>query len=126
MLVYYPLEYISFFTSPWAPLLTGRINKKLEMGAGLWSVRAWGVYTLLMVGLLGGEWVELGRKETKLENGGETEEKDQEEEEELSKIKKRKKHIVYQFVANLSRLPVILHWYVSPPPLLPSLPLFLT
>ena len=125
MLVYYPLEYISFFTSPWAPLLTGRINKKLEMGAGLWSVRAWGVYTLLMVGLLGGEWVELGRKETKLEKGDETEEKDQEEE--LSKIKKRKKHIVYQFVANLSRLPVILHWYVSPPsPLLPSLPLFLT
>ena len=116
MLAYYPLEYISFFTSPWAPLLTGRINKKLEIGAGLWSVRAWGVYTLLMVGLLGGEWVELGRKETKLENGGETEEKDREEE--LSKIKKRKQHVVYQFIANFSRLPVILHWYV-PFPLLP-------
>ena len=105
MLAFYPLEYISFFTSPWAPLLTGRINKKLELRAGLWSVRAWGIYTMLAVGLLGGEWVELGRKEVGLEMEG------KEEKEELLKIKKRKKHLVYQFIANLTRLPVILHWY---------------
>ena len=105
MLAFYPLEYISFFSSPWAPLLTGRINKKLELGAGLWSVRAWGIYTMLAVGLIGGEWVELGRKEVGLEMEG------KEEKEELLKIKKRKKHLVYQFIANLTRLPVILHWY---------------
>ena len=60
---------------------------------------------MLAVGLIGGEWVELGRKEVGLEMEG------KEEKEELLKIKKRKKHLVYQFIANLTRLPVILHWY---------------
>lgn len=57
---YTPIEYIFFFTAPWALLLTGRIGERLEVGAGTWSVRAWEVYTLLMVGLFGVEWVELG------------------------------------------------------------------
>ena len=105
MLVFYPLEYVSFFTSPWAPLLTGRINKTLELKAGLWSVRAWGVYTFLMVGLLAGEWVELGRQEAELKEDVKGE---------GLKIAKRKKHLVYQFIANMTRLPVILHWYVPP------------
>lgn len=55
------------------------------------------------------EWVELGGKEVDLDKEGEKEGK----EEELLKIKKRKEHLVYQFIGNVTKLPVILHWYVS-------------
>ena len=46
-------------------------------------------------------------------------------EEELSKMKRRKKHLVYQFTANLTRLPAILHWHVRFPLFLPLFHSFL-
>ena len=48
VLAFYPLKYVSFFTSPWTPLLTGRISRSLDVGARLWNARASGVYPLLM------------------------------------------------------------------------------
>ena len=68
VLAFHPLQYISFFTSPWEPLLT-----ELD-GRLIWEGRKW-----------------LAK------------------EEELSNMKRRKKHLVYQFTANLTRLPAILH-----------------
>ena len=68
--------------------------------------------TLLTVSLLRGEWVELGRMEMGLENGGETGEG-------RRRVTKEK---TSHLSIHPSRLPVILHWYVPFPPL----PLFLT
>ena len=59
VLAFHPLKYISFSTSPWAPLLT-ELDGRLS-----WEGRKW-----------------LAK------------------EAELSKIKRRKKHLVYQFTAN--------------------------
>lgn len=106
MLIFYPLEYISFFTSPFAPLLPPSVvSPGTGMKAGLWSVRSWGVYTALQVLLLRNEWVELDTKQMRLEGSLEGGKQD-----ELAVVKKRKEHIKYQLVANIARLPVILHW----------------
>ncbi|KAJ7198836.1 hypothetical protein GGX14DRAFT_373836 [Mycena pura] len=99
MVVFYPLEYISFFSAPFSgPLL--RISPAASMKAQLWSVRAWGVFVALKVVELCNEWMGLLKREG------------EENEDELKAIKKRKSAIVYQLVANISRLPVILHWCV--------------
>jgi hypothetical protein len=98
MIVFYPLEYISFFSAPFAPLL--RISPATQMKAQLWSVRSWGVYVALKIVELFYEWMGLVRKERDATEGA------------LTAIKKRKRAIVYQLVANISRLPVILHWCV--------------
>jgi len=101
MLVFYPLEYISFFSAPFGgPLL--RISPAATMAAQLWSVRSWGVYVALKIVELFHEWTGLVRKERDLDAT----------EDALKAIKKRKRAIVYQLVANISRLPVIMHWSV--------------
>ena len=46
-------------------------------------------------------------------------------EEELSKMKRGKKHLVYQFTANLTRLPAMPHWHVRFPLFLPLFHSFL-
>jgi hypothetical protein len=99
MIVFYPLEYISFFSAPFAPLL--RISPVTQMKAQLWSVRSWGVYVALKIVELFHEWKALVRKER--EGTADA----------LAAIKKRKRAIVYQLVANISRLPVIMHWCVT-------------
>ncbi|KAJ7675496.1 hypothetical protein B0H17DRAFT_1080939 [Mycena rosella] len=98
MIAFYPLEYISFFSASFAPLL--RISPVASMKAQLWSVRAWGIYVALKVAELCNEWcglVETERTAT---------------EDALKAIKKRKRAILYQLAANISRLPVIMHWSV--------------
>ncbi|KAJ6551663.1 hypothetical protein B0H19DRAFT_1158505 [Mycena capillaripes] len=97
MIVFYPLEYISFFSAPFAPLL--RISPATSMKAQLWSVRSWGVYVALKVVELCSEWIGLVRKE-------------REASEDALKIKRRKRAIAYQLVSNISRLPVIINWSV--------------
>lgn len=108
MLVFYPLEYISIFTSPFAPVLHG-VSPLAAMKAQLWSVRAWGAYVALQVLLLSNEWKELGRKEQTLKKTP----VDAAGSGDVATIKKRREAIVYQLVANLSRLPVIVHWCVA-------------
>lgn len=103
MLVFYPLEYISFFSSPLAPLMHG-ISNAMSLKAQLWSIRAWGSYVAFQIALLLSEWRELLGKEQALDHDVAGDEA----------IKKRKEAIVYQLVANISRLPVILHWCVGP------------
>ncbi|KAJ6460956.1 hypothetical protein C8R45DRAFT_842247 [Mycena sanguinolenta] len=98
MIVFYPLEYVSFFSAPaGGPIL--RISPSAALFAQLWSVRSWGVYVVLRIVDLYYEWC-LVRKEQ-----GTTEEA-------LKAIKQRKRAIMYQLVANISRLPVIMHWSV--------------
>ncbi|KAF8218281.1 hypothetical protein K438DRAFT_1556242 [Mycena galopus ATCC 62051] len=103
MLVFYPLEYISFFSAPFGgPIL--RISPSVAMAAQLWSVRSWGVYVVLKIVELSHEWLGLVRKES---------ESDVMEDEGARKATKmRKRAIMYQLVANISRLPVIMHWSV--------------
>lgn len=125
MLVFYPLEFISFFTAPFAPVLAPRwVSYQTGAKAALWSIRAWLVYVLAQVALLVRERKAIAKREAiEVEmkivgamNGDDEIEKTDEEEEALrasrEKTKKRKEQIVYQLVANVSRLPVIFHWYV--------------
>ncbi|KAJ6475727.1 hypothetical protein C8R47DRAFT_985958 [Mycena vitilis] len=98
MMAFYPLEYISFFSAPFAPLL--RISPAAQMRAQLWSVRSWGIFVVLKIAELCTEWMSLARKER-----GATEDS-------LKAIQKRKSAIRYQLVSNVSRLPVIMHWSV--------------
>jgi len=98
MMLFYPLDYISFFSSPVAPLLRNA-SPTTSAKAGLWSVRAWGVYVGAQVALLINEWKELSAKESTGE-------------EDVKTVWKKKKDVVYHLVANVSRLPVILHWSI--------------
>ncbi|KAJ7318142.1 hypothetical protein DFH08DRAFT_400978 [Mycena albidolilacea] len=99
MIVFYPLEYISFFSAPFGgPLL--RISPDAAMAAQLWSVRSWGVYVALKIVELWHEWTSLIQKESDAT------------EDAHKAIQKRKRAVVYQLVANISRLPVIMHWSV--------------
>ncbi|KAJ7712906.1 hypothetical protein DFH07DRAFT_763346 [Mycena maculata] len=98
MLVFYPLEYISFFSAPFAPIL--RISPAASMKAQLWSVRSWGFYVALKIVELCSEWTGLVKKERDAT------------EDSLKMVKKRKRAILFQLVANVSRLPVIMHWSV--------------
>lgn len=101
MLIFYPLEYISFFSSPLAPVLKG-VSPNDSLKASIWSVRAWGTYVVLQVALLIGEWRELVKTGRALSRG--------ESDADPMAVRKRKQAIAYQMVANVSRLPVILHW----------------
>ena len=103
MLIFYPLEYISFFSSPLAPVLKG-VSPNDSLKASIWSIRAWGAYVVLHVALLIGEWRELVKTGRALSRG--------ESDADPMAVRKRKQAIAYQMVANVSRLPVILHWYV--------------
>lgn len=102
MLVFYPLEYISFFSSPIAPLLR-TVSPANSAKAQLWSVRAWGVYTALQVIILRNEWNAIIQQE---QNAADADKGPQDK----AAIEKRKTAIIYGLVANVSRLPVILHW----------------
>jgi hypothetical protein len=109
MLVFYPLEYISFFSSPLAPVLHG-ISPSKSLRAQIWSIRAWGAYVFIQIVLLGQEWKELVRKERILTTCvADVRDKS----DGAGSIRKRKRAIIYQLVANISRLPVIIHWCVS-------------
>ncbi|KAJ7248224.1 hypothetical protein B0H12DRAFT_1234973 [Mycena haematopus] len=101
MIVFFPLEYISFFSAPAGGKIL-RISPAAAMAAQLWSVRSWGVYVALKIVELYYEWVGLVRKEH-----GATEDTHK-------AIKERKRAILYQLVANISRLPVIMHWWAIP------------
>ena len=107
MLVFYPLEYISFFSSPLAPVLHG-VSPSTSVKAQIWSIRAWGAYVGLHILQLRNEWNDLVRKECIPKGGVEGVKGSRDED----TIKKRKQAIIYQLVADISRLPVILHWYV--------------
>lgn len=100
MLAFYPLEYLSFLSSPFAPVLP--ISPSLSGKAQLWSVRAWGVFVALQIMLLRNEFVGLDRQVE-----GDKGKSDAE------KTRKRKEIIKYQLAANISRLPVIIHWCVT-------------
>ncbi|KAJ7083636.1 hypothetical protein B0H15DRAFT_911624 [Mycena belliarum] len=118
MLAFYPLEYAAFFSAPFAgPLL--RLSAPAALRAQLWSVRAWGVYVALKVAELGHEWGGLVAKEREMERvlaakgegeGGGGQEG--EGEGEGKAVRRRKYAIAYQLAANVSRLPVIVHWSV--------------
>lgn len=113
MLVFYPLEFISFFTAPWAPVLSRWVTPKQGAKAAIWSVRAWGVYVLAQVLLLLGERTAMREREAEKAKGKGVAEQERDEEAmrvEEERIRKRKAQIVYQLVANVSRLPVIAHW----------------
>lgn len=102
MLVFYPLEYVSFLSSPFAPLIpTSVVPPSLSGKAQLWSVRAWGVFVALQIMLLRNELAGILRNEAT---------NHEKEAVDLEKGRKRKELIKYQLVANISRLPVIIHW----------------
>jgi hypothetical protein len=99
MLIFYPLDYVSFFSSPLAPLLHG-LGPTISRKAQLWSIRAWGAYVGLQIMSLVNEWraqVSKGVKDS---------------DDDWVAVRKRKQAIACQLVANVSRLPVILHWSV--------------
>lgn len=117
MLIFYPLEFISFFTAPWAPVLSRWVTPAQGAKAAIWSVRAWGVYVLAQVLLLLGERKAIREREAGKGKGktysAVVEERDEEMlKAEAERTRKRKAQIVYQLVANISRLPVIAHWLV--------------
>ncbi|KAF7292986.1 hypothetical protein MIND_01197900 [Mycena indigotica] len=100
MLVFYPLEYVSFFSAPASgPLL--RISPKDALFAQLWSVRAWLVFTAFKIVEQAHDLIALLRKHTY-----------HKDEAERAKIAKRKFHLTYALISNVVRLPVILHWSV--------------
>ena len=123
MLIFYPLEFISFFSAPFAPVLAPRwITPKQGGQAALWSIRAWLVYVIAQVGLLVREREAIREQEMEIRAKASGNEKELEaatpEEHEAVRAEKerttrRKTQIVYQLVANVSRLPVIMHWCVS-------------
>jgi len=100
MMLFYPLDCVSFFSSSFAPVLHA-VSPAVSRRAQLWSVRAWGVYVGLQIAQLVSEWRELQPKGDKA--GGD---------EEDSTVRKRRQDVVCQLVANVSRFPVILHWSV--------------
>jgi hypothetical protein len=123
MLIFYPLEFVSFFSAPFAPVLAPRwITPKQGGQAALWSIRAWLVYVLAQVGLLIRERNAIRKQEqAEIEvkvagSKGELEMATPEEKAiRVSKERtaRRKAQVAYQLVANVSRLPVIIHWCVS-------------
>jgi len=120
MLVFYPLEFISFFSAPFAPVLVPRwITPKQGGQAALWSIRAWLVYVIAQVGLLVREREVIRGQEMEIraKDSGNEKVATPEEHEAIRANKegttKRKMQIVYQLAANLSRLPVIMHWSVE-------------
>lgn len=116
MLVFYPLEFASFFTAPFAPVLTSAriLTPKQGAEAALWSIRAWFVYVALQVVLLVRERSAIKAKEDEERANGYgyvlSDEKEAENKELKKKTAVRKVQIAYQLVANVSRLPVIIHW----------------
>ncbi|KAJ7056952.1 hypothetical protein C8F01DRAFT_1233461 [Mycena amicta] len=105
MIIFYPLEYISFFSAPSSgPLL--RISPKASMLAQLWSVRAWGVFTALKIVEQCYDLIALLRKEREREHEKGV------APEARAKVLKHKRHLIHGIVSNVSRLPVILHWSV--------------
>ncbi|KAJ7698863.1 hypothetical protein B0H16DRAFT_1749519 [Mycena metata] len=111
MLVFYPLEYISFFSAPFSgPLL--RISPAAQIQASLWSVRAWGVWVALKVVELVAEWNGLLHRQREARINYAEDSDTLTMEHTLKMIEKRKKAIKYQLFANISRLPVITHWSV--------------
>jgi len=105
MLIYYPLEYVSFFSSPFAPLLAG-VSPSMSAKAQLWSIRAWGVFVALQIVLFGQDWNSIARRDREEDNSADGKGQD------IATLKKRKSAIVYGLAANISRLPVILHWSI--------------
>ncbi|KAJ7148674.1 hypothetical protein C8R43DRAFT_1194119 [Mycena crocata] len=105
MLVFYPLEYISFFSAPFSgPLL--RISPTASMWAQLWSVRSWGVWVALRIVQLCSDWMGLVNTERRVIEEGDSHDVG------LKQIRKRKRAILYGLLQHVSRLPVILHWSI--------------
>jgi len=118
MVVYYPLEYIAFFSSPFAPIIPSRIVSPTQSAkVQMWSIRAWGIYVVLQVWICANQLGELSWKETAsrkaLDGKSGALEKGEEKEKarsDLEMVLKKKKQVWLQLIANASRLPVILHW----------------
>lgn len=122
MIIYYPLEYVAFFSSPFAPIIPSRIVSPAQSAkVQLWSIRSWGIYVLLQVWICANELGELSWKEGALkkalnEKSKELQNVEGEKEKvegDLEKVWKRRTQVQLQLVANASRLPVILHWSVT-------------
>jgi len=120
MIVYYPLEYVAFFSSPFAPIIPSRIVSPTQSAkVQMWSIRFWGIYVLLQVWICANELGELSWKESACRKALSEKSKELEKEVEgekekiqsdLDKALKRRKQVWLQLIANASRLPVILHW----------------
>ena len=100
MILFFPLDYLSFFTSPLAPLL--RAPRGTSELAGLWSVRAWGTYVGMQIALLLHQFKELSAKQQVTLD-----------EAEALTIRNKKREVVYQLISSITRMPVILHWCVE-------------
>jgi len=105
MIAFYPLDYLSFFSSPLAPLVRGVPRGTSEL-AGLWSVRAWGTYVAVQIVLLLQQLKDLSA--TRRVNPG-----TEITREEALAIQNKKRDVVLQLISSIVRLPVILHWCVE-------------
>lgn len=116
MLVFYPLEYVSFLSAPFAPLIRPSVLSPEKAAlAGLWSIRAWGVYVVCQVLVARNDYVALLKKEKLLAKSVLDSEKEKftSSAADLEAIRKKKTALRCSLIANISRLPVILHWCVS-------------
>ena len=110
MLAFYILETVSFFASPAAPLIPRSVlSERGAARASLWSVRAWGLYTVLQIAHLRNDWKELKKKQRVLEKSAAGEATS----EEAFALQKKKKSIVTETIVNLAFLPCTVHWYVG-------------
>ena len=100
MISFFPLDYLSFFTSPLAPLY--KAPRGTSELAGLWSVRAWGTYVAVQIALLLQQFKDLSVKQ-----------RVSLDEAEAVTIRNKKRDVVYQLIACIARFPVILHWCVE-------------
>lgn len=107
MLVYYPLEHLSYLGSQGViSLPKGRISQY-----SLWSCRAWAFYVCLQFLHLKEDWALLKRRERALKKdlaAGAEEEKRL-----VVEIQIRKEAILNELVVNLGYLPLTVHWCVS-------------
>lgn len=102
MLFFYPLDYISFLSSPVAPLLRN-VSPAQSAKASLWSIRAWGLYVSADIALLLQEWSSLSARQRAGKTATDID---------VWAIRKQKRNVVFKLVSNIMRLPVILHWSI--------------
>ncbi|KAF8318428.1 hypothetical protein DL93DRAFT_385131 [Clavulina sp. PMI_390] len=122
MLAFYSLESISFFSSPAAPILPPTlVTPSMSAKAGLWSVRAWGLYTAIQLWNLSAKWKEASAKEAsltrELKSASASEKGDEGTVElgtkdKLEEVKKEKWATLLSLVENGAFAPLIIHWSV--------------
>lgn len=125
MLLYYPLEHLSFLTSKHVLSLSPTRSAKYA----LWSTRAWAAYVLLQFFHLREDWKLVQMRERALARDAKaaittasTAQSEKqlgasmnayaEEQHMRAEILKRKSAIINELVVNLSYLPLTVHWLV--------------